>query len=216
MGWLIISIFASPDSFIHVLGIKIAKIKYLLSETKSMDTLQLILVIRKHNGSWHLDCRVLPDQDGEGKIMCNRTETIFIAVITSPACLWLFQFPFAVSLMKPSLPNALYFGFLLFLAVLLTLLRSCWRGSVSTNCSKRQRDIHRHPTGSGRRHLNHLMALESAVGKQSGYTHSSEVLFSPHSSRFLITWELLRLHFLLANCLQVTSQFYFTQIWKPI
>lgn len=84
------------------------------------------------------------------KIMWNRTETIFIAVITCTACLWLFQFPFAVSLIKSSLPNALHFEFLLFLAVLLILRWNCWKGSVSTNCSKRQCDIHEHPTGNGR------------------------------------------------------------------
>lgn len=79
--------------------------------------------------------------------MWNKTKTIFLTVITCTACLWLFQFPFAVSLIKPSLPNALHFEFLLFLAVLLILLWNCWKGSVSTHCSGRQCDIRERPTG---------------------------------------------------------------------
>lgn len=54
-------------------------------------------------------CMSFQDLDVARKIIWKRTKTIFITVITCTACLWLFQFPIAVSLMKSSLPKCIAF-----------------------------------------------------------------------------------------------------------
>lgn len=67
-------------------------------------------------------CMIFQDPGAARKVVWLRTETISVAVMTCAARLRLFQFPVAVSLRKSPLPNALRFGFLLFLPVLLILL----------------------------------------------------------------------------------------------
>lgn len=167
-------------------------------------------------------CMSFQDLDVARKIIWKRTKTIFITVITCTACLWLFQFPIAVSLMKSSLPNALHFEFLLFLAVLLILLWSYWKGSTSTNCSKRQCDIQEHPVGNRKWwkvvqkswvllpvwwHL----SLDLVNTKPS--TLKLLFLFLYSSALFLIT-EKLMFHSFPSNYLWFISQSYFTKTWK--
>lgn len=143
-----------------------------------------------------------------------------MSVITCTSRLWLFQFPIAVSLMKSSLPNALHFEFLLFLAVLLILLWNYWKGSTGTNCSTRQCHL-------GAAYWKRKVAWKSRVllpiwwhlnpnlvnSKSSTFKLLSLFLYS---SLLIVTAKLLTCCSFPSNYLRFFSHSYLTETWKHL
>lgn len=123
----------------HILEIKIPKIKHVLrcSDMCGCTWARLCRTGMQQIPTFRR-CMIFQDPDAVRKVVWQRTETVSVSVMTCAARLRLFQFPVTLSLRKSPLPNALRFGFLLFLPVLLILLWNYWKGSTSTHCSRRQ------------------------------------------------------------------------------
>ena len=144
-----------------------------------------------------------------------------MSVITCASRLWLFQFPIAVSLMKSSLPNALHFEFLLFLAVLLILLWNYWKGSAGTNCSTRRCDIQEQPIGNGRWHEKSRVLLPIWWHLNPNLVNSKSNTFKLlslflYSSLLIVTAKLLTCCSFPSNYLRFFSHSYLTETWKHL